>query len=72
MTTSIADRLEALRAIRARGVLEVQQDGIGRVTYRSDAELAAAITDLERQLAAADASATAGTPIVFGGGKGCF
>lgn len=71
---TIAEQLEALRAIRARGVLKTRQDGIGEVTYRSDAELAAAIADLERQQAAADSStsATAGTPIVFGGGKGVF
>lgn len=46
----LQERLESLRAMRARGVRAVQQDG-KRVEYSSDAELAAAIADLERQVA---------------------
>ena len=45
-------RLEALRRTRAEGARSVQQ-GNDRVEYRTDAELAAAIADLERQVAAA-------------------
>jgi hypothetical protein len=43
-------RLEKLRATRASGTRSVQL-GERRVEYRTDAELAAAIADLERQLA---------------------
>ena len=42
---------EALLAARFRGVRTVEIDG-RRVTYASDAEMAAAITDLERRIAA--------------------
>jgi len=43
-------RLEELKAQRASGVREAQfMDN--RVVYRSDAELSAAIADLERQVA---------------------
>ncbi|MBL8908034.1 MAG: hypothetical protein JNM20_15275 [Rhizobiales bacterium] len=45
-------RLEALRKVRANGLRSIQYEDI-RTEYRSDAELAAAITDLEQQLAAA-------------------
>ncbi|MEJ1161786.1 phage head-tail joining protein [Prosthecomicrobium sp. N25] len=48
-------QLAALRKARASGVATVEFDaGNGsrrRVTYRSDAELAAAIADIERQIA---------------------
>lgn len=44
-------RLEKLRDIRARGISELAYDG-ETVRYRSDAEIAAAIGDLERQIAA--------------------
>jgi hypothetical protein len=47
----IASR-DALLAARFRGVRTVEIDG-RRVTYASDAEMAAAITDLERRIAAA-------------------
>ena len=47
----IAQR-DALMAARFRGVRTVEIDG-RRVTYASDAEMAAAITDLERRIAAA-------------------
>lgn len=42
-------RLERLEAARASGILTVDYDG-RRVTYRSDAELAAAIGYVRRQL----------------------
>lgn len=53
--TDLADletRLTALKALRSKGVKLVEY-GDQRVEYRSDAELAAAIADLERQVAAA-------------------
>ena len=43
---------EALLAARFRGVRTVEIEG-RRVTYASDAEMAAALTDLERRIAAA-------------------
>ncbi|HXF89596.1 MAG TPA: hypothetical protein VNK48_14670 [Xanthobacteraceae bacterium] len=43
---------EALLAARFRGVRTVEIEG-RRVTYASDAEMAAAIADLERRIAAA-------------------
>ena len=44
---------DALLAARFRGVRTVEIDG-RRVTYASDTEMAAAITDLERRIAAAE------------------
>jgi phage FluMu protein gp41 len=44
---------DALLAARFRGVRTVEMDG-RRVTYASDAEMAAAITDLERRIATAE------------------
>jgi hypothetical protein len=43
---------DALLAARYRGVRTVEIDG-RRVTYASDAEMVAAVTDLERRIAAA-------------------
>lgn len=43
---------DALLAARFRGLRTVEIEG-RRVTYASDAEMAAAITDLERRIAAA-------------------
>jgi hypothetical protein len=43
-------QLDALLAARFRGVRTVEIDG-RRVTYATDAEMAAAITDLERRIA---------------------
>jgi hypothetical protein len=43
---------DALLAARYRGVRTVEIDG-RRVTYATDAEMAAAITDLERRIASA-------------------
>lgn len=54
-TWALSDRLEALRKARASGVRRVEfeaRNGVRRlVEYRSDSELAAAIADLERQIA---------------------
>ncbi|MCB1512092.1 MAG: hypothetical protein KDJ36_14420 [Hyphomicrobiaceae bacterium] len=44
---------DALLKARFRGVRTVEYDG-KRVTYASDTELAAAITDVERRIASAD------------------
>lgn len=55
---TLQEQLETLRALRARGVSQATQFGIGSVVYRSDAELAAAIADLERQIAAASGGGT--------------
>lgn len=49
-------RLDALRACRATGALIVRTADGRSVTYRSDKELAAAIADLEKQIAG-------GTPV---------
>ncbi len=43
---------DALLAARYRGVRTIEIDG-RRITYASDAEMAAAIMDLERRIAAA-------------------
>jgi hypothetical protein len=43
---------DALLAARFRGVRTVEVDG-RRITYASDTEMAAAITDLERRIALA-------------------
>ena len=44
---------EALLAARYRGIRTVETEG-RRVTYATDAEMAAALTDLERRIAALD------------------
>ncbi len=49
----IQARLDALRALRAEGVRRTKFDQ-DETEFRSDAELASAIADLERQLAAAE------------------
>lgn len=46
-------RLDALLDMRFRGVRETMIDG-RRVSYATDAELAAAIRDLEKRIARAD------------------
>lgn len=69
----LEDRLAALEAQRATGVARTRHEGIGEVAYRTDAELAAAIADLRRQIAAAAASSagyTTGSPIYLTGSKG--
>ncbi|MCT9000552.1 phage head-tail joining protein [Chelativorans intermedius] len=47
-------RREALLAARYRGVRTVEVDG-RRITYANDAEMAAALSDLERRIADAKA-----------------
>jgi hypothetical protein len=49
-------RLDALLEARWRGVRTLDIDG-RRITYASDAEMAAAIADLERRIADATAGA---------------
>lgn len=49
-------RREALLAARYRGVRTVEIEG-RRITYATDAEMAAAIADLERRIAEAEAGA---------------
>ncbi|MDI4664048.1 hypothetical protein K9U40_06855 [Xanthobacter autotrophicus] len=49
--SDLQTRLEALRATRAGGALKIRE-GEREVTFRSDSELAGAIADLERQIAA--------------------
>ncbi len=49
-------RREALLAARYRGVRTVEIDG-RRITYASDAEMAAALTDIERRIAKEQAGA---------------
>jgi hypothetical protein len=50
--SELTDRLEALRKARASGVRSIQH-GDTKTEFRSDAEIAAAIADVERQIAAA-------------------
>ena len=49
-------RRDALFAARYRGVRTVEIEG-RRITYATDAEMAAAIADLERRIEKADAGA---------------
>ena len=51
--TELTAQRDALPTARYRGVRTVEIEG-KRVTYASDAEMAAAITDLERWIAGAD------------------
>lgn len=66
----LEDRLAALEAQRATGVARTRHEGVGEVAYRSDAELAAAIADLRRQIAAAASASAAGSPIYLRATKG--
>jgi hypothetical protein len=50
---TLQGRLDALLELRDRGVLTVEYNG-SRITYRSGTELAQAIADLERRIAACD------------------
>jgi hypothetical protein len=52
----LAAQRDALLAARYRGVRTVEYDG-KRVTYATDAEMAAALADLERRIAQAEAGA---------------
>lgn len=49
----LVDRLDALRKARAAGTQEVRCADGRSVTYKSDAEMAAAANDLERQITVA-------------------
>ena len=60
-------QLDVLRDARATGIRTVEYDG-RRVEYRSDSELAAAISDVERRAAALRSSPV--KTIYFVGGKG--
>jgi hypothetical protein len=60
-------RLEALLQVRDQGVLTVEF-GDKRITYRSGAELAQAIADLERRIAQHDRPAV--TDILIASTKG--
>ncbi len=55
----LQERLDELRLRRAQGTLTVTTGDGRSVTYKSDAELAAAIGDLERQI-----TLTSGAPII--------
>lgn len=48
-------QVDKLKEIRATGVLTIEYDGV-RTTFRSDAELAAAIAQAEAEIAAASAT----------------
>ncbi|MBK8174797.1 MAG: hypothetical protein IPK66_05860 [Rhodospirillales bacterium] len=49
----LSTQREALLAARYRGVRTVEYDG-KRITYASDAEMAAALADLEKRITAAE------------------
>ena len=64
----LVDRLDALRKARASGTHEVRlADGRG-VTYKDDAQMAAAIADLSRQITIA--SGIPITTVLVGSSKG--
>lgn len=54
---SLEERLAKLRSLRAEGVRSLRYSDGKEIEYRSDAEIAAAIADLERQIAGANAPA---------------
>lgn len=56
-TATLIQRLEALRELRAGGEARVRLSDGREVQYRTDAEIAAAIADIERQIAGAGAPA---------------
>jgi hypothetical protein len=64
----LQDRLEKLRTARASGTSEVQFSDGRRVAYKADAQMAAAIADLERQIASYDSTPT--TTILVSASKG--
>lgn len=66
-TAELETLRDALVRARAQGVRSLLYDG-KRVEYQSDAELAAAIADLDRRIAAA--GATAVKTVVFSSRKG--
>ena len=61
-------RLESLRAQRASGAAEVAFSEGRRVVYRTDSQIAAAIADLERQIASM--TTTPVSTILVAGSKG--
>jgi hypothetical protein len=48
--STLHDRLDALRALRAEGTSRVRFSDGREVAYRTDSEIAAAIADIERQI----------------------
>lgn len=56
-SVTLAKRLEDLRKLRAEGVRRLQYSDGREVEYRTDSEIAAAIADIERQIAGANAPA---------------
>ncbi|WP_428032793.1 phage head-tail joining protein [Ancylobacter sp.] len=54
---SLEDRLAKLRSARAEGIRRLRYSDGREVEYRTDSELAAAIADVERQIAGANAPA---------------
>jgi len=61
-------RLESIRAQRASGVAEVQFSDGRKVTYRTDSQIAAAIADLEHQIATM--TTTPVSTVLVAGSKG--
>ena len=61
-------RLETLRAQRATGVATVQFSDGRQIVYRTDSQIAAAIADLERQVA--NMTTTPITTVLVAGSKG--
>jgi hypothetical protein len=61
-------RLEALRQLRALGAREVELSDGRRTRFGSDAEIGAAIADLERQITAV--TATPVTTVLVSASKG--
>jgi len=61
-------RLESLRAQRASGVATVQFADNRQVVYRTDSQIAAAVADLERQIATI--STTPVTSVLISATKG--
>jgi hypothetical protein len=49
--SDLTDWLDRLRRVRASGTSEVEMSDGRRVAYRTDEQLAAAIADVERQIA---------------------
>lgn len=66
--SELQTRLETLRAQRATGVATLQFSDGRQVAYRSDSQIAAAIADLERQIATL--STTPVTTVLVSASKG--
>lgn len=65
----LLSRRDALRRLRADGVASLKT-GDSQVDYRSDAELAAALADLDRQIAAARPGGSPVAVVRFNTSKG--